>query len=87
MTSSTEVELLRDQLSKKEEEVRNLSSELSQLEWQLQLRVGEEKGTMTCKSFAEEVALASRVSDSTCHNFLLVRPNPYQFPAVAMDNR
>ena len=79
MASSTEAESLRTQLSNKEEEVRNLTSELSQLEQQLRLRVREEERARIHHSLADEVALAS---GSTCHDFLLVWPNPYYFSGL-----
>jgi len=74
MASSTEAESLRNQLSNKEEEVRNLTSELSQLEQQLRLRVREEEGARNHQCLADEVGLASGL---TCHDVLLVWPNPY----------
>jgi hypothetical protein len=62
MVSSTEVEALKKQLSAKGEEVFHLSSEVSQLERQLRLKVE-----------AEERSLGHQ---STLHNFLLVQPYP-----------
>jgi predicted RNase H-like nuclease (RuvC/YqgF family) len=76
MASNTEVESLKNQLSNKEEEVRDLSSELSQLKQQLSLRVREEEGALTHRSLADEVALAS---DLRCNNILLVRPSSCHF--------
>ena len=84
MASSTEVESLRNQLSNKEEEVQNLSSELSQLEQQLRLRVRKEEMAPARRSLADELALAP---GSTHHNFLLVCPNSYHLPVLVMNDR
>jgi hypothetical protein len=84
MASSTEVELLRNQLSKKEEELHDLSVELNKAKQELQRRVREERSALTHQSVADELALAS---GSTGHKFLLVWHNLYHFPLLPMNDR
>ena len=84
MASSAETESLRNRLSNKEEEVRELTSELSQLEEQLRLRVREDERERIHPSLSVEVELASA---STRHDFLMVWLNQYYFPVLEMNDR